>query len=303
LVLNSGYPPTERSNGVVPASLRTRLRGHHPEDPANEGGFRTPPKRILLIANETAAAPGVVNRIEELVGDAQGEVFVVAPALTSSRLQFLAGEVDDAIEAARLRLDATLRMLQEAGLKASGEVGDSDPNMALEDALRRFPADEIVIETHPPGRSKWLEQDVVEKARSDIGLPVTHIVVDADRGDVAAIDRFQGHARDEAPTVTDYDLPRMPRLDVAAIVVGVLGTIALGVLALLCAGDISEEGMSAGCAIRIGLAIAAFLVTVFHVVALLFFGVVRYRGRAERFAANTLLYGIPPAILASLIAG
>jgi hypothetical protein len=61
--------------------------------------------------------------------------------------------------------------------------------------------------------------------------------------------------------------------------------------------------MSAGCAIRIGLAIAAFIVTVFHVFALLFFGSVRYHGRVSRLAANTLFYGIPPAILISALVG
>jgi hypothetical protein len=60
---------------------------------------------------------------------------------------------------------------------------------------------------------------------------------------------------------------------------------------------------SAGCAIRIGHPIAAFIVTVFHVVALLVFGSVRYRGRAERLVADTLLYGIPPAIVISLVVG
>jgi hypothetical protein len=50
--------------------------------------------------------------------------------------------------------------------------------MAIEDALRGFPADEIIISTHPPDRSHWLEQGVVEKAKEQIDLPITHVVVD-----------------------------------------------------------------------------------------------------------------------------
>jgi hypothetical protein len=67
------------------------------------------------------------------------------------------------------------------------EVGDPDPNMAIEDALRMFPADEIVISTLPPGESKWLEHDVVERTRREVDLPMTHVVVDleADRASVA----------------------------------------------------------------------------------------------------------------------
>jgi hypothetical protein len=44
--------------------------------------------------------------------------------------------------------------------------------------LRAFPADELIISTHPPDRSKWLERGVVERARREVPLPVTHVVVD-----------------------------------------------------------------------------------------------------------------------------
>jgi hypothetical protein len=263
---------------------------------------------VLLIANETVAAPGVRDRIKALVdpdnASRHAEVFVVAPALTSSAFKHVTGEVDDAIAGARERLDESVRAIRKAGLAADGEVGDSDPNLALEDALRRFPADEVVIATHPKGRSKWLEQDVVERAREGIGVPVTHVVVDMESGGAEVTDVEQVPASTpEAGRVTAYELPRMPRRDAAAIAVGVAGTILLGVLAIVCAGNISEEGMSAGCAIRIGLALVAFFVTVFHVAALLLFGTLRYRGRWASFAANTMLYGIPPAIVVSLIAG
>jgi GABA permease len=69
--------------------------------------------------------------------------------------------------------------MSAAGLAARGEVGDHhDPNSAMEDALQKFPADELVISTHPPERSRWLEGGVVERARDEIPLPVTHVVVD-----------------------------------------------------------------------------------------------------------------------------
>jgi hypothetical protein len=50
--------------------------------------------------------------------------------------------------------------------------------MAIEDALRIFAADEIVISTLPPGESRWLEHDVVERTRREVDLPMTHVVVD-----------------------------------------------------------------------------------------------------------------------------
>ena len=53
--------------------------------------------------------------------------------------------------------------MRAAGLDARGEVGDGDPLQAIEDALRTFAPDELVISTHPEGRSNWLERDVVER--------------------------------------------------------------------------------------------------------------------------------------------
>ena len=87
------------------------------------------------------------------------------------------------MELARQRMELSLIAVGELGLKAKGEIGDSDPNMAIEDALRVFSADEIVISTHPPERSRWLEHGVVDRAREQIDLPISHVVVDlaADR--------------------------------------------------------------------------------------------------------------------------
>ena len=69
--------------------------------------------------------------------------------------------------------------MESAGLNARGEVGDHhEPNAALEDALRYFAADEVIISTHPPQKSRWLERGVVERARREVPLPITHVVVD-----------------------------------------------------------------------------------------------------------------------------
>ena len=51
----------------------------------------------------------------------------------------------------------------------------------MDDALRMFGADEIVVSTHPPGRSNWLEKQVIERARERYRLPITHVVVDLER--------------------------------------------------------------------------------------------------------------------------
>jgi GABA permease len=134
--------------------------------------------RLLVVANETVEGEALLNEIRDRCQDRRSEVMVVTPALVASRASHWASDIDEGIELARQRMELSLIEIRQLGLKAKGEIGDSDPNMAIEDALRVFPADEIVISTHPPDRSRWLEHGVVDKAREQIELPITHVVVD-----------------------------------------------------------------------------------------------------------------------------
>jgi GABA permease len=134
--------------------------------------------RLLVVANETVQGEELLSEIRERCRDRRAEVMVVTPALAASRADHWASDIDEAIELARQRMELSLIEIRRLGLRAKGEIGDSDPNMAIEDALRVFAADEIVISTHPPERSRWLEHGVVDKARERIDLPIAHVVVD-----------------------------------------------------------------------------------------------------------------------------
>jgi len=138
--------------------------------------------RLLVIANETVQGEELLKEIGDRCRDRRCEVMVVTPALASSRASHWASDIDEAIELARQRMELSLIEIKQLGLKAKGEIGDSDPNVAIEDALRVFAADEILISTHPPDRSRWLEHGVVDKAREQIDLPITHVVVDLATG-------------------------------------------------------------------------------------------------------------------------
>jgi hypothetical protein len=136
--------------------------------------------RILVIANETVGGETLRTMIMDRSYGVRAEVLVVTPALNSPLRHWVSDE-DGARAAAQERLDASLAKLGQAGLQARGEVGDGDPVQAIEDALRTFGADEIIISTHPEGRSNWLERGVVEHARERFAVPITHVVVDLDR--------------------------------------------------------------------------------------------------------------------------
>jgi membrane protein implicated in regulation of membrane protease activity len=137
-------------------------------------------RRILVIANETVGGHTLRSAILEKSLDVGEEVLVVTPALNSP-LRHWVSDDDGARAAAQQRLEQSLALLAEAGVEARGEIGDGDPLQAIEDALRTFGADEIIISTHPEGRSNWLERGVVENARERFAVPITHVVVDLER--------------------------------------------------------------------------------------------------------------------------
>ena len=137
-------------------------------------------RRILVIANETVGGHTLRSMILEKSLDVREEVLVVTPALNSPLKHWVSDE-DGARAAAQRRLDDSLAKLADAGVQARGEVGDDDPLQAIEDALRTFGADEIIVSTHPEGRSNWLERGVVENARERFAVPITHVVVDLER--------------------------------------------------------------------------------------------------------------------------
>jgi len=137
----------------------------------------SPARKILVIANETVGGDELLTLLGAKSIDVDEQVLLVCPAL-NSRVRTWTSDEDPARAGAQERLDASLTRLADAGVSARGEIGDGDPLQALEDALREFPADEIVVSTHPPGRSHWLEQGVVEQARQRYDVPITHVVVD-----------------------------------------------------------------------------------------------------------------------------
>ena len=63
-------------------------------------------------------------------------------------------------------------------------VGDSDPVKAIEDALRTFAADEILVVAHPDDQAGWLEEGSGATAEARFSLPVTRVTV-ADDGSLA----------------------------------------------------------------------------------------------------------------------
>jgi hypothetical protein len=119
--------------------------------------------KVLVLASEPISGEVVRQAIgAERAEDA--EVLVVAPAL-NTKLRFLASDPDDAIERAEAVQEESVQQMNEDGLDAAGDTGESDPLQAIEDALATFRAEEIVLCVHPDSKQNWLEDGVVDQAK------------------------------------------------------------------------------------------------------------------------------------------
>jgi hypothetical protein len=131
-------------------------------------------KRILVVTTAPLEGEGLRDHVRD------ADVRVVAPAADLSRLDWLANDEDDARGEAADRAE---RLGSEAAPDAESveaEVGDTDPVQAIEDALREFPADELLLVTRRDEDAGWLEEGTAEEALARFDLPIERVVVDED---------------------------------------------------------------------------------------------------------------------------
>ena len=174
------------------------------------------PRRLLVVTT----APDPQNELRERIGRYSGgdaEVLVVAPISDVSPLQWLTGDEDEAREEAKRRAEQASEAVP--GQVVDARVGDPDPLVAIEDALRTFAADELILVTRPEEAATWLEEDAcVALERFD--LPVTHLVDDdvelreADRGG-------QKEVPEPAREIVRGDSPRTALLVTQAVLIPV----------------------------------------------------------------------------------
>lgn len=131
--------------------------------------------KILALVSEPVSADALKSVLGEGAQDA--EVMVVAPAFEGSRVRFWTSDNDEAIARADEVQQETVERMNEEGVDAVGDTGETDPLLAIQDALATFPASEIVIFTHPEGDRSWAEEDLVEQAQERFSVPVRHMEV------------------------------------------------------------------------------------------------------------------------------
>ena len=105
------------------------------------------------------------------------EVLVISPATNESPVAFWVSDSDQAIAEAEAAQVETVERLEEGGIDAAGDTGESEPAVALQDALATFKADRIVIFSHPEGDRDYREDEGLADAEERFGVPVTHAMI------------------------------------------------------------------------------------------------------------------------------
>lgn len=117
-----------------------------------------------------------MEKIRQLMAEGPCQFHIVVPATPrAEQLTWIEGE---ATIIAQHRLERALARFRAFGAEADGEVGDRNPMLAIEDALREGGFDEILLSTLPPGVSRWLKLDLPSRAAGRFPVRVTHLVAE-----------------------------------------------------------------------------------------------------------------------------
>ena len=132
------------------------------------------PRRILLVANQTAGGPELKREVRRRITEGQCVFRLVVPATPPS--EHATWEEGEAREIARRRMESAVTEMRQMGADITGMVGDASPVLAINDALIEQPSDEIILSTLPPGLSRWLHRDLPHRVEQRFQLPVTTVI-------------------------------------------------------------------------------------------------------------------------------
>lgn len=127
--------------------------------------------KLLVLAPEAVDAAAVRRALpdDDLTG---AEVLVMAPALQQSGIRFWMSDSDDAIQHAEQAASETAGALRSEGARARATTGESEPLLALQDALTTFAADRVVV-FHREGDEERYREDDLAEAQERFGVPVS----------------------------------------------------------------------------------------------------------------------------------
>lgn len=131
-------------------------------------------RRYLVVANQTLVGEHLLETLREKVAEGPCSVHVLVPATADPAAWSYTHE--DAVSAARSRLESAIARFSTLGVEVDGEVGDERVVDAISDACGQGSYDEVILSTLPPGISRWLGLDVISRVERGCSLPVTHVI-------------------------------------------------------------------------------------------------------------------------------
>ncbi len=130
--------------------------------------------KLLVLATDPVDADTVRRALPD--DDLDGaEVLVVSPAVNESAVAFWVSDSDEAIDDAESAAERTAAQLRERGAQARATTGESEPLLALQDALATFPADRVLVVVREEDAARYREDDVVGEAQRRFDVPVTEV--------------------------------------------------------------------------------------------------------------------------------
>ena len=133
--------------------------------------------KVLVLTSEPITAQQLRNALGADIDPSDTEAMVVAPAYAQSALRFWLSDADEAIARAERVRTESVRELGEAGIPATGDTGEGEPDTAIEDALKTFDADRIVVFTHGGEDQRYREDFDRAELVERFGRPVDHTVL------------------------------------------------------------------------------------------------------------------------------
>ena len=135
--------------------------------------------RLLIATGEAAASIEEVPLLVRSLVQTASEIVVITPILVSG-LQWLASDTDRARYEADDRLSAVLGQVEviapEADIRA--EVGDDTPMTALDDVMRKFEPDHMLIALRASDHDAWQERGLLDEIRRAFHIPMTVFEID-----------------------------------------------------------------------------------------------------------------------------
>jgi hypothetical protein len=126
------------------------------------------PTRVLVVAHKTAATPRLLEEVRMRARRSPCQFTLLVPR----------AYWDPETDHAATTLELAIPLLDEAaGGHVEGVIGDSDPFVAVQQAVEQGEFDEIIISTLPERVSRWLRRDLPHRVEA-LGLPVTVITAE-----------------------------------------------------------------------------------------------------------------------------